>query len=229
SWSTMALMVLFRSNISPRTSADTFLLRSPSATAPMTRCISLVGRTRSSIRLLTESMGPDQRRVNPPRSIRCDSFPCLPTTSLTRASSAQNASLTMLISLKPSATLPARPIQWSGNRAVKSPALTWARKLNKALASTVSSPASAVAVIAASMWARRGPTPPKRGRSGTRVVLFDGGSPTIQPNFRRRWNSAAGERLHDGELVALRDARLRVAYRVLVDEHLHVGADPVLL
>ena len=36
----MALIVFFRSSISPRTSADTFLLRSPSATAPITRCIS---------------------------------------------------------------------------------------------------------------------------------------------------------------------------------------------
>ena len=56
----MALMVFFSSSISPRTSAVTFLLRSPSATAPMTRCISLVGRTKSSIRLLTDSTLPDQ-------------------------------------------------------------------------------------------------------------------------------------------------------------------------
>ena len=60
SWSTIALMVFFSSSISPRTSAETFLLRSPSATAPITRCISMVGRTRSSIRLLTDSTLPDQ-------------------------------------------------------------------------------------------------------------------------------------------------------------------------
>ena len=66
SWSTMALIVFFSSSISPRTSADTFLLRSPSATAPMTRCISLVGRTRASIRLLTDSRLPDQLWVQPP-------------------------------------------------------------------------------------------------------------------------------------------------------------------
>ena len=58
SWSTIALIVFFSSSISPRTSAETFLLRSPSATAPMTRCISMVGRTRSSIRLLTDSTLP---------------------------------------------------------------------------------------------------------------------------------------------------------------------------
>ena len=66
SWSTIALIVFFSSSISPRTSAETFLLRSPSATAPMTRCISLVGRTRSSIRLLTDSRLPDQLWVQPP-------------------------------------------------------------------------------------------------------------------------------------------------------------------
>ena len=43
SWSTIALIVFFSSSISPRTSADTFLLRSPSATAPITRCISTGG------------------------------------------------------------------------------------------------------------------------------------------------------------------------------------------
>ena len=65
SWSTIALIVFFSSSISPRTSAETFLLRSPSATAPITRCISMVGRTRSSIRLLTDSTLPDQLCVQP--------------------------------------------------------------------------------------------------------------------------------------------------------------------
>ena len=63
SWSTIALMVFLSSSISPWTSAVIFLLRSPSATAPITRCISLVGRTRSSIRLLTDSMLSDQTLV----------------------------------------------------------------------------------------------------------------------------------------------------------------------
>ena len=139
SWSTIALMVFFSSSISPRTSAETFLLRSPSATAPMTRCISIVGRTRSSIRLLTDSMLPDQLWVHPPSTTRCDSRPCLPTTSLTRASSAPSAWLAMMTSLRPSATLPATPVQSSGMRAVKSPPRTWARTLSRTLASTVSS------------------------------------------------------------------------------------------
>ena len=88
SWSTMALIVFFSSSISPAASTDIFLLRSPSATAPITRCISIVGRTRSSIRLLTDSMLPPQLCDADPSTTRCDSLPCLPTTSLTLASSA---------------------------------------------------------------------------------------------------------------------------------------------
>ena len=79
SWSTIALIVFFNSSISPRTSTVTFLLKSPSATAPITRCISTVGRTRSSIRLLTDSTLSDQAWV-PASTTRCDSLPCLPTT-----------------------------------------------------------------------------------------------------------------------------------------------------
>ena len=73
SWSTIALMVFFSSSISPRTSAETFLLRSPSATAPMTRCISIVGRTRSSIIVLTAATLSDQPWVQPPSTTRCES------------------------------------------------------------------------------------------------------------------------------------------------------------
>jgi len=76
SWSTMALMVFLRSSISPRTSAVTFLLRSPSATAPITRCISLVGRTRAPIRLLTDSTLSRHPWVEPPSTTRCESSPC---------------------------------------------------------------------------------------------------------------------------------------------------------
>ena len=78
SWSTMALMVFFRSNISPRASSDTFLHRSPSATAPITRCISIVGRTRASIRLLTDSTLPDQPASSPPTPPAATTRPACP-------------------------------------------------------------------------------------------------------------------------------------------------------
>ena len=84
SWSTMPLIVFLRTSISPFASAETFLLRSPSATAPMTRCISLLGRTRSSIRELTDSMESPQTWSVPLNETRCESMPSLPTTRLTR-------------------------------------------------------------------------------------------------------------------------------------------------
>ena len=87
SWSTMPLIVFLRTSISPWTSAETFLLRSPSATAPITRCISLLGRTRSSIRLLTDSMQSPQTWSVPLKETRWESLPSLPTTRLTRSSS----------------------------------------------------------------------------------------------------------------------------------------------
>ena len=83
----MSLIVFLSSSISPWTSAETFLLRSPSATAPITRCISLLGRTRSSIRLLTDSMQPPQTWSVPLKETRWESLPSLPTTRLTRSSS----------------------------------------------------------------------------------------------------------------------------------------------
>ena len=116
SWSTIALMVFLSSSISPCTSAVIFLLRSPSATAPITRCISLVGRTRSSIRLLTDSMLSAQTRSDPRSATRCESLPSLPTTRLTRASSAPSVSLAAMTSLSVSAILPATPVHSSGMR-----------------------------------------------------------------------------------------------------------------
>ena len=67
----------------------------------MTRCISLVGRTRASIRLLTDSTLPDQLCADPPRTDPLGELdPRSPTTRLTRASSASSAWLAMMTSLK---------------------------------------------------------------------------------------------------------------------------------
>ena len=109
SWSTMPLIVFLSSSISPWTSTETFLLRSPSATAPITRCISLLGRTRSSIRLLTDSMQSPQTWSVPLNETRWESLPSLPTTRLTRSSSVPSAWLAPMISFRPSATLPSTP------------------------------------------------------------------------------------------------------------------------
>src|SRR4051794_7676334 len=133
----MPLIVFLSSSISPWTSTETFLLRSPSATAPMTRRISLLGRTRSSIRLLTASRQPAHTWSVPWKETRWESLPSLPTTRLTRSSSAPSAWLEARTSLRLSATLPATPVQCSGMRAEKSPARAWARTLNSTSALTV--------------------------------------------------------------------------------------------
>ena len=144
SWSTMSLIVFLSSSISPWTSAETFLLRSPSATAPITRCISLLGRTRSSIRLLTDSMQPPHTWSVPLKETRWESLPSLPTTRLTRSSSSPSAWFAPMISFSRSATLPAMPVQWTGMRAVKSPALTWLRTASRTSGSKLSTSVGAV-------------------------------------------------------------------------------------
>ncbi len=58
--------------------------KSPRATAPITRAISLVGRIRSLTNALIDSIVPAQDPVNPPTNARCLIFPSLPTTRLMR-------------------------------------------------------------------------------------------------------------------------------------------------
>ena len=64
-----------------------FFERSPCATAPMTRAISVEGCTRSEIRLLTDSMLADHAPEPELSDARCPMRPSLPTAVLTRASS----------------------------------------------------------------------------------------------------------------------------------------------
>ena len=143
----MPLIVFLSSSISPCTSAETFLLRSPSATAPITRCISLLGRTRSSIRLLTDSMQLPQTWSVPLKETRWESLPSLPTTRLTRSSSVPSAWFAPMISLSQSATLPSTPVQWTGMRAVKSPALTSLRTLSSTSVSRTAAAAAGAGFV----------------------------------------------------------------------------------
>ena len=174
-------MVFFNSIISPRTSAVTFLLRSPSATAPITRCISIVGRTRSSMRLFTESTVDFHPPVDPVSTSRCESWPCSPTTWLTRANSVRKSWLETIRSLSPSATLPATPVHSSGMRAVKSPSRSRANTLRSAPTSTVS----------ARVAGESGMKPPREGRrclGKTDIVLvnpFDPGGSKLNVLFAR--------------------------------------------
>jgi hypothetical protein len=103
-----------------------------------------VTTTPPSIKLLTDSTLPAQLWVDPPTTTRWESSPCVPTTRLTRASSASSAWFAIMTSLRPSATFPATPIHSRGIRALKSPPLTWARKRSNTLASISSSRVSVV-------------------------------------------------------------------------------------
>ena len=85
--------------------------RSPCATAPITRAISLVGCTRSSISALTHSIDSPQKPRVSLSDARCLSLPSLPTTWRSRASSSAMVAFCSTTSLNASATLPATPGQ----------------------------------------------------------------------------------------------------------------------
>ena len=95
--------------------------RSPCATAPMTRAVSLVGWTRSSIRALIEPIESFQSPLTSPRFARCFSFPSLPTDWRKRASSSAMPSFRSTTSLNASDSFPGNPVQSSGRRTEPSP------------------------------------------------------------------------------------------------------------
>src|SRR2546425_1663327 len=97
--------------------------RSPFATAPITRAISLVGRAISSISKLVESTSRSHDPEAAGTDARCIIFPSLPTTRLTRSTSFVVLSLSSMMSLSVSAILPASPVHSPGRRAEKSPFL----------------------------------------------------------------------------------------------------------
>src|SRR5665213_1789893 len=119
--------------------------RSPLATALMTRAISLLGRTRSSIRSLTES------RVDahaPPASPRAAPlvWPSLPTCLLSLRSSRSRRWLDSMMPFSALATFPAEPVQVAGRRAEKSPRLTAVRTRIMTRGSTMFSATTLVAM-----------------------------------------------------------------------------------
>ena len=92
SWSTIVFTVLaVRKNSPcngrPSISVAIVLERSPFATAPMTRAISLVGWTRSPIKPFTEPIASAQHCPTSPIEARCEIRPSLPTTCPIRSSS----------------------------------------------------------------------------------------------------------------------------------------------
>ena len=95
--------------------------RSPFATAPMVRAMSLVGRTRSSISVFSESTCSAQLPTAPGSDIRCESRPSLPTVVRSRSASWVTRCALAMARLKASAIRPSVPDQFDGSRAPKSP------------------------------------------------------------------------------------------------------------
>src|SRR5579872_1579411 len=108
----------------PSTSRAIVCDRSPCATAPMTRAVSLVGWTRSSISELTERADSSQKPLISDSGMRSESFPSLPATRRRRASSPAIRSLSSTTSLKASATLPSTPVHSIGSRTPDLPRLS---------------------------------------------------------------------------------------------------------
>ena len=90
-------------------------VKSPCATAPITRATSLVGCTRSSISELIDSIDSPQKPRDSRSDARCFNLPCLPTTRRSRPSSSVIAAFCSTTSLKASATRPATPGQCNGS------------------------------------------------------------------------------------------------------------------
>ena len=135
SWSTILLIVVAVRRNSPcsgslSTSRAIVCDRLPCATAPITRAVSLVGCTRSSISALTSSMDSRQKPRTSPIDPRSSSLPCLPTTRRRRASSSAMRSFCVATSLKLSATLPGSPDHSLGSLTPRSPRLSAARALS---------------------------------------------------------------------------------------------------
>src|SRR6266700_3992386 len=107
----------------PSMSVGIVCVRSPLATALMTRAISVLGRTTSSIRSLIESSVAAQPPPASPMDT-CLTRPSLPTCLLSRRSSRSRRWLDSMMSLIATATWPACPVDVTGMRTLKSPRLT---------------------------------------------------------------------------------------------------------
>ena len=127
----------------PSASSAMLLLRSPCATAPITRATSLVGWTRSAIRELTESIERRQKPLGCGIAARSLMRPSLPTAWLRRASSSDIRVFCSTTSLNTSASLPCSPVQSAGS-VVPSPFL---RAVNAAWIARLHSCAVPVASI----------------------------------------------------------------------------------
>src|SRR5579872_145421 len=105
----------------PSTSKRTVCVKFPWATPAMARVTSVVGRSRSSIRVLTETSISPQAPFVWWKRIRSRVLPSLPTTWPARFNSCEICWLVETMSLKVSAIFPASPVHDPGKRTDKSP------------------------------------------------------------------------------------------------------------
>ncbi len=112
--------------------------RSPLATAPITRAISLVGCTRSVMSSLTSPIESAHEPPTSPSEARTWMRPSRPTACRSRANSLAMRSLSATTSLNVSAALPARPLHSTGRRTEKSPCSSAVNATSSARASRVS-------------------------------------------------------------------------------------------
>ena len=147
SWSTIVFTVrAVRRNSPlrgrPSLSSSIFWERSPLATAPMTRAVSLVGWTRSAMRAFTDSSDAAHAPRTSPSDARWAMRPSFPTTRLSRSSSAAMRSFSSTTSLNVSAIFPSTPVSSDGSRTEKSPRL---KRVSAARRVFLSSPAPSAA------------------------------------------------------------------------------------
>ncbi len=124
--------------------------RSPLATAPMTRATSSVGRTRSPVSVLIDSIRSAQAPVAAPTLARCVIRPSLPMTVTIRAVSRVSCSSRSARSLNASAIAAPTTVSPAGRRTLKSPFLSVFSAASKPLASNcpfVDGAAARIAVV----------------------------------------------------------------------------------
>ena len=87
----------------------------------MVRAISVVGRTRSSIKILNAAASSAHPPIAPGNAIRCCNRPSLPTVSLNRMTSELIRCFCAMVSLNTSAIRPSISFQYEGSLTLKSP------------------------------------------------------------------------------------------------------------
>jgi hypothetical protein len=133
----------------PSTSSSIFWERSPLATAPITRSISVTGWTREVTSSLTLSTAFRQQPEAPEREARSAIRPLVPTASAMRSSSSVSCSFREMMALRVSAMRAAVPSLSTTSRAEKSPLCTAVRTDRSSLGSSPSSVLCPFALAAA--------------------------------------------------------------------------------